>query len=39
MRLIDDSWNCYIGEMREYERWDIDPDVLAEARYTVSPLP
>lgn len=33
MRLIDidDDRNCYIGNDGEYERWNIDPDVLAEA--------
>ena len=35
MRLIDldDNRNCYIGETGKYERWNIDPDVLAEARH------
>ena len=34
MRLIDidDDRNCYCGECGEYERWNIDPDVLAEAQ-------
>lgn len=33
MRLIDidDDRNCYIGCDGEYERWNIDPDVIAEA--------
>ncbi len=33
MRLIDldDDRNCYCGECGEYERWNIDPDVLAES--------
>lgn len=33
MRLIniDDDRNCYIGFDGEYEKWNIDPDVLAEA--------
>ena len=38
MRLIDidDDRNCYIGFDGEYEKWNIDPDVLAEAK-TVEP--
>lgn len=28
---IDDDRNCYCGECGEYERWNIDPDVIAEA--------
>jgi len=34
MRLIDvdDDRNCYIGFDGEYEKWNIDPDVLAEAK-------
>lgn len=34
MRLIDidDDRNCYIGSDGEYERYNIDPDVLAEAQ-------
>lgn len=33
MRLIDldDDRNCFCGECGEYERWNIDPDVIAEA--------
>ena len=33
MRLIDidDDRNCYIGSDGEYERYNIDPHVLAEA--------
>lgn len=33
MRLIDidDDRNCYIGNDGEYERYNIDPDVLDEA--------
>jgi hypothetical protein len=38
MRLIDidDDRNCYIGFDGEYEKWNIDLDVLAEAK-TVEP--
>ena len=32
---IDDDRNCYIGNDGEYERWNIDPDVLDEAKPTV----
>lgn len=28
---IDDDRNCYIGNNGEYERYNIDPDVLDEA--------
>ena len=28
---IDDDRNCYIGNDGEYERYNIDPDVLDEA--------
>jgi len=28
---LDDDRNCYCGECGEYERWNIDPDVLAES--------
>lgn len=31
---IDDDRNCYIGNDGEYERWNIDPDVLDEAILT-----
>lgn len=31
---IDDDRNCYIGTHGEYERWNIDPEVLAEAEST-----
>lgn len=41
MRLIDidNNRNCYIENDGEYEKYNIAPDVLAEARYTVLPLP
>lgn len=29
---IDDSRNCYIGMDGEYETWNIDPNVIAEAQ-------
>lgn len=29
---IDDYRNCYIGNDGEYERWNIDPNVLDEAK-------
>lgn len=29
---IDDDRNCYIGEDGEYEKWNIDPDILNEAK-------
>ena len=32
---IDDDRNCYIGNDGEYERWNIDPDVLNEAKPTI----
>ena len=32
---IDDDRNCYIGNDGEYERWNIDPDVLNEAQPTI----
>ena len=28
---LDDDRNCYIGNDGEYERYNIDPDVIAEA--------
>ena len=31
---IDDDRNCYIGTHGEYERWNIDTEVLAEAEST-----
>lgn len=34
---IDDDRNCYIGNDGEYERWNIDPDVLDEAKPTFEP--
>ena len=27
---IDDDRNCYIGNDGQYEKWNIDPDVLLE---------
>lgn len=27
---LDDERNCYIGSDGEYERWNIDPDVIIE---------
>lgn len=32
---IDDDRNCYIGSDGEYERWNIDPDVLDGAKTTI----
>lgn len=32
---IDDDRNCYCGSDGEYEKWNIDHDVLAEARSEV----
>ena len=32
---IDDCRNCYCGSDGEYEKWNIDTDVLAEARSKV----
>ena len=29
---LDDYRNCYIGMDGEYEHWNIDPDVIAEAQ-------
>ena len=39
MRLIDidDSRNCYVGRHGEYERYNIDPDVLEEALISAEP--
>ena len=33
---IDDDRNCYIGYDGEYERWNIDPDVIAEAEQSTT---
>lgn len=29
---IDDDRNCYIAMDGEYEKWNIDPDILNEAK-------
>ena len=29
---LDDTRNCYVGMDGEYEQWNIDPNVLAEAQ-------
>lgn len=29
---LDDYRNCYIGMDGEYEKWNIDPNVIAEAQ-------
>ena len=36
---LDDDRNCYIGMDGEYERWNIDPDVLEEARQELQWIP
>ena len=33
---IDDDRNCYCGCDGEYEKWSIDPDVLADAKTDVT---
>ena len=39
MRLvdIDDDRNCFCGYDGEYEKWNIDPDVMKEAQPTIEP--
>ncbi len=32
---IDDNRNCYIGNDGEYERYNIDPEVLEEAEIII----
>jgi len=35
---IDDDRNCYIGMDGDYEKYNIDPDVLAEAFSALPPI-